>query len=199
MFTGIINNIGIVTSESDNILSINTENKLFKNIDTGTSVSVDGVCLTLKSLEDNNIIFQISNESINKSIIKNYKIDSYVNLETPVKANDFLSGHIVQGHVDEVAKVIDIFEQENNLWEFKFSSNNSKYLVDKGSVTINGVSLTTNIPNESEFTIAVIEETYKRTNFQYLEAGTQVNIEYDILSKYIERLINDNWYRNNNK
>jgi len=192
MFTGIINNIGIVTSVSDNILSINTENKLFKNIDTGTSVSVDGVCLTLKSLEDNNIIFQISNESINKSIIKNYKIDSYVNLETPVKANDFLSGHIVQGHVDEVAKVIDIFEQENNLWEFKFSSNNSKYLVDKGSVTVNGVSLTTNRPNKSEFTIAVIEETYKRTNFQYFEPGTQVNIEYDILSKYVERLINDN-------
>jgi len=192
MFTGIINNIGVVTSVSDNLLSINTENKLFKNIDTGTSVSVDGVCLTLTSLEDDNINFQISNESINRSIIKYYKIDSYVNLETPVQANDFLSGHIVQGHIDEVSKVIDITEQENNLWEFKFSSNNSKYLVDKGSVTINGVSLTTNKPDKSEFTIAVIEETYKRTNFQYLEPGTQVNIEYDILSKYIERLINDN-------
>ncbi len=192
MFTGIINNIGVVTSVSDNLLSINTENKLFKNIDTGTSVAVDGVCLTLTSLEDDNINFQISNESINRSIIKYYKIDSYVNLETPVQANDFLSGHIVQGHIDEVSKVIDITEQENNLWEFKFSSNNSKYLVDKGSVTINGVSLTTNKPNKSEFTIAVIEETYKRTNFQYLEPGTQVNIEYDILSKYVERLINDN-------
>ncbi len=192
MFTGIINNIGIVTSVSDNLLSINTENKLFKNIETGTSVSVDGVCLTLTSLEDDSINFQISNESINRSIIKYYKIDSYVNLETPVKANDFLSGHIVQGHIDEVSKVIDITEQENNLWEFKFSSNNSKYLVDKGSVTINGVSLTTNKPNKSEFTIAVIEETYKRTNFQYLEPDTQVNIEYDILSKYVERLINDN-------
>jgi len=192
MFTGIINNIGVVTGVSDNLLSINTENKLFKNLDTGTSVSVDGVCLTLTSLEEDNINFQISNESINRSIIKNYKIDSCVNLETPVTPNDFLSGHIVQGHVDEVSKVIDIIEQENNLWEFKFSSNNSKYLVDKGSVTINGVSLTTNKPNESEFTIAVIEETYKRTNFQYLETGTQVNIEYDILSKYVERLINDN-------
>jgi len=192
MFTGIINNIGVVTSVSDNLLSINTENKLFKNIDTGTSISVDGVCLTLKSIEDDNINFQISNESINRSIIKNYKKDSYVNLETPVQANDFLSGHIVQGHVDEVAKVIDIIEQVNNLWEFKFSSNNSKYLVDKGSVTINGVSLTTNRPNDREFTIAVIEETYKRTNFQYLDTGSQVNIEYDILSKYVESMINDN-------
>ncbi len=192
MFTGIINNIGVVTNVRDNLLSIKTEKKLFKNIDTGTSVSVDGVCLTLTSLDSDNINFQISNESINRSIIKNYKIDSYVNLEIPVTANDFLSGHIVQGHIDEVAKVIDIIEEENNLWEFKFSSNNSKYLVDKGSVSINGVSLTTNRPNESEFTIAVIEETYKRTNFQYLEPGTQVNIEYDILSKYVERLINDN-------
>ena len=192
MFTGIIKNIGVVTRIQDNLLSINTENKVFKNIDTGTSVAVDGVCLTLTHVESDIINFQISNESINRSIIKNYKKDSYVNLETPVRATDFLSGHIVQGHVDEVSKVIDIIEQENNLWEFKFSSNNSKYLVDKGSVTINGVSLTTNKPNESEFTIAVIEETYKRTNFQYLETGTQVNIEYDILSKYVERLINDN-------
>jgi len=192
MFTGIINTIGVVTSISNNLLSINTENKIFKCIDTGTSVSVDGVCLTLKSLEGDNINFQISNESINRSIIKNYKMDSYVNLETPVTANDFLSGHIVQGHVDEVSKVIDIIEQENNLWEFKFSSNNSKYLVDKGSVTINGVSLTTNTPNEREFIVAIIDETYKRTNFQYLEPGSQVNIEYDILSKYVERLINDN-------
>jgi len=192
MFTGIIKNIGVVTRIQDNLLSINTENKVFKNIDTGTSVAVDGVCLTLTHVESDNINFQISNESINRSIIKNYKKDSYVNLETPVRATDFLSGHIVQGHVDEVSKVIEIIEQANNLWEFKFSSNNSKYLVDKGSVTINGVSLTTNRPNDSEFTIAVIEETYKRTNFQYLEPGTQVNIEYDILSKYVERLINDN-------
>jgi len=192
MFTGIIKNIGVITSIKDNLLSINTENKVFKNIDTGTSVAVDGVCLTLTYVESDNINFQISNESINRSIIKNYKIDSCVNLETPVTPNDFLSGHVVQGHVDEVSNVIDVIEQENNLWEFKFSSNNSKYLVDKGSVTVNGVSLTTNNPNKSEFTVAVIEETYKRTNFQYLEPGSQVNIEYDILSKYVERFINDN-------
>ncbi len=192
MFTGIINNIGVVTSVSDNLLTINTKDKQFKIIDTGTSVSVDGVCLTLSSREGDNIGFQISNESINRSIIKNYKKDSYVNLETPVRTNDFLSGHIVQGHVDEVSKVIDIIEQANNLWEFKFTSNNSRYLVDKGSVTINGVSLTVNKPDKNEFSVAVINETFKRTNFQYLEPNSQVNIEYDILSKYVERLINDN-------
>lgn len=192
MFTGIIKNIGVVTNFTNNLLSIKTDNEMFKNIETGTSVSVDGVCLTLKSLEDENLIFQISNESINRSIIKNYKNDYFVNLELPVTTKDLLSGHIVQGHVDEVGNVIDIIEDGNNLWRFKFSSNNSKYLVDKGSVTINGVSLTTNTPNLSEFSVAVIDETYKRTNFQYFETNTQVNIEYDILSKYVERLINDN-------
>ena len=191
MFTGIIQNIGVVTDFFDNLLYINTEDNAFNNIDTGTSVSVDGVCLTSKSIENNNIIFQISNESLNRSIIKNYKKNDYVNLELPIKPNDLLSGHIVQGHVDEVAKVIEITEEGNTLWNFKFTCNNSRYLVDKGSIAINGVSLTTNKPVQNEFSVAVVNETFKRTNFKYLEPDTQVNIEYDILSKYVERLIND--------
>ncbi len=191
MFTGIIQNIGVVTDFFDNSLYINTEDNAFNNIDTGTSVSVDGVCLTSKSIENNNIIFQISNESLNRSIIKNYKKNDYVNLELPIKPNDLLSGHIVQGHVDEVAKVIEITEEGNTLWNFKFTCNNSRYLVDKGSIAINGVSLTTNKPVQNEFSVAVVNETFKRTNFKYLEPDTQVNIEYDILSKYVERLIND--------
>ena len=106
--------------------------------------------------------------------------------------NDFLSGHIVQGHVDEISEVLNISEDNNNLWTFEFNSNNSKYLVDKGSVTINGVSLTVVNPNIHSFKVAVIDESYKRTNFQFLEADSQVNIEYDIISKYVERLIIDN-------
>ncbi|MEC7926376.1 MAG: riboflavin synthase, partial [Actinomycetota bacterium] len=115
-----------------------------------------------------------------------------VNLELPTTANDFLSGHIVQGHVDEISEVINIAEDKIGLWTFEFNSNNSKYLVDKGSVSINGVSLTVVTPNKNTFKVAVIEETYKRTNFQHLEHNSQVNIEYDILSKYVERLIIDN-------
>ena len=160
----------------------------------GTSVSVDGVCLTVREISDQNLEFQISNESKNRSIIKGYKTNDIINLELPITANDFLSGHIVQGHVDEISEVINIEQDKIGLWTFEFNSNNSKYLVDKGSVTINGVSLTVVIPNKHTFKVAVIEETYKRTNFQYLQPNSQVNIEYDIVSKYIERLAIDYWY-----
>ena len=192
MFTGIINNLGVVKDISENSLIIKTENKEYLNIDLGTSVAVDGVCLTVRDIQENTLIFQISNESKNRSIIKGYKDNVSVNLELPTTVNDFLSGHIVQGHVDEISEVLDITEDKKDLWTFEFNSNNSKYLVDKGSVTINGVSLTVVNPNKHSFKVAVIDETYKRTNFQFLQADSQVNIEYDIISKYVERLIIDN-------
>ena len=192
MFTGIIKNLGVVKDISENSLTINTEDKEFLNIDLGTSVAVDGVCLTVRDIQENKLIFQISNESKNRSIIKGYKDNVSVNLELPTTVKDFLSGHIVQGHVDEISEVLDITEDKKDLWTFEFNSNNSKYLVDKGSVTINGVSLTVVNPNKHSFKVAVIDETYKRTNFQFLEAHSQVNIEYDIISKYVERLIIDN-------
>ena len=194
MFTGIIKNLGVVKDITDNSLVIKTNDENITKIDLGTSVSVDGVCLTVRYITQDNLEFQISNESKNRSIINGYKTNDIVNLELPTTANDFLSGHIVQGHVDEISEVINIAEDKKGLWTFEFNSNNSKYLVDKGSVSINGVSLTVVIPNKNTFKVAVIEETYKRTNFQYLEHNSQVNIEYDILSKYVERLIIDNWY-----
>lgn len=192
MFTGIIKNLGVVKDISENSLTINTEDKEFLNIDLGTSVAVDGVCLTVRDIQENTLIFQISNESRNRSIIKGYKDNVSVNLELPTTVKDFLSGHIVQGHVDEISEVLDITEDKKDLWTFEFNSNNSKYLVDKGSVTVNGVSLTVVNPNKHSFKVAVIDETYKRTNFQFLQADSQVNIEYDIISKYVERLIIDN-------
>ena len=192
MFTGIIKNLGVVKDISENSLTIKTEDKEFLNIDLGTSVAVDGVCLTVREIQENKLIFQISNESRNRSIIKGYKDNVSVNLELPTTVKDFLSGHIVQGHVDEISEVLDIAEDKKDLWTFKFNSNNSKYLVDKGSVTVNGVSLTVVNPNKHSFKVAVIDETYKRTNFQFLQDNSQVNIEYDIISKYVERLIIDN-------
>ena len=192
MFTGIIKNLGVVKDITDNSLVIKTNDENITKIDLGTSVSVDGVCLTVRYITQDNLEFQISNESKNRSIIKGYKDNVSVNLELPTTVKDFLSGHIVQGHVDEISEVLDITEDKKDLWTFEFNSNNSKYLVDKGSVTVNGVSLTVVNPNKHSFKVAVIDETYKRTNFQFLQADSQVNIEYDIISKYVERLIIDN-------
>ena len=118
MFTGIIKNIGVVKEINDNSLIIKTDDQHFLNIDLGTSVSVDGVCLTVRDIEDNNLEFQISNESKDRSIIKGYKNNVNVNLELPTTINDFLSGHIVQGHVDEISEVLNISRDNNNLWTF---------------------------------------------------------------------------------
>ena len=122
MFTGIIKSLGVVKDISDNSLFINSKNKDILNIELGTSVSVDGVCLTVRDIQDNNLEFQISNESKDRSIIKGYKNNINVNLELPTTVNDFLSGHIVQGHVDEVSEVLNISRDNNNLWTFEFNS-----------------------------------------------------------------------------
>ena len=103
----------------------------------------------------------------------------------------FLSGHIVQGHVDTITTVSSIEEVSDDLWNYYFKNNNYKYLVDKGSITINGVSLTLVNPTDKQFSISIIRETYDRTNFNNLQVGTSVNIEFDIMAKYVERALND--------
>ena len=122
---------------------------------------------------------------------KEYKKDVKTNLELPATLTTFLSGHIVQGHVDTTSVVTNIVENDNNLWTYHFKNTDTRYIVDKGSVTINGISLTVVNPDKEEFSVAVINETYQRTNLKYLKTGSIVNIEYDILAKYMERMIND--------
>jgi riboflavin synthase len=103
----------------------------------------------------------------------------------------FLSGHLVQGHVDTVTSVLKVNEISEDLWNYEFKNNDYKYLVDKGSVTVNGISLTVVNPTDEHFTVAVIRETYDRTNFKNLNVDSIVNIEFDIMAKYVERFLND--------
>jgi riboflavin synthase len=135
--------------------------------------------------------FQVSEETFNRTVAKEYKKDVKTNLELPATLTTYLSGHIVQGHVDTTSLVTNIFEDDNNLWTYHFKNTDTRYIVDKGSVTINGISLTVVNPDKEEFSVAVINETYQRTNLKYLKIGSIVNIEYDILAKYMERMIND--------
>ena len=191
MFTGIISSIGKINRLVENELSIETSNTNFKNLNIGTSIAVDGCCLTLISENENIISFQISEETFNRtSINKNHC--GYVNLELPLTPNSLMSGHIVQGHIDSTTKILDIVEHSNETWTFKFENNNSNYIVDKGSITLNGISLTVVNPNNNEFSVAVINETFKNTNLQYLKIHDVVNVEYDIIIKYLEKLQNDN-------
>lgn len=191
MFTGIISSIGKINRLDENVLSIETSNTNFKNLDIGTSIAVDGCCLTLISENENILSFQISEETFNRtSINKNHC--GYVNLELPLTPNSLMSGHIVQGHIDSTTKILDIVEHGNETWTFKFENTKSNFIVDKGSITLNGISLTIVNPSSNDFSVAVINETYKNTNLQYLKIRDVVNVEYDIIIKYLEKLQNDN-------
>jgi len=187
MFTGIIIDVGTITNLSDDKLVIDFSNDAFNDLDLGTSVAVDGCCLTLSRYENNSMVFQVSEETFSRTGL-NENHCGFVNLELPSTLTTFLSGHIVQGHVDSTITLSNISELENDMWTFKFQQANSKYIVDKGSITINGVSLTVVSPSSDTFEVAVINETYNRTNFKHLISGSTVNVEYDIIIKYLEKL-----------
>ena len=187
MFTGIIIDVGKITNLEDDKLVIDFSNDAFNDLDLGTSVAVDGCCLTLSSYENNSMVFQVSEETFSRTGL-NENHCGYVNLELPSTLTTFLSGHIVQGHIDSTITLSNISELENDMWTFIFKQANSKYIVDKGSITINGVSLTVVSPSSDAFEVAVINETYNRTNFKHLKIGSTVNVEYDIIIKYLEKL-----------
>ena len=191
MFTGIIQSIGTIESLNGENLVISPDSDKFLNHESGTSIAVDGVCLTLRSYEERYLNFQVSTESKERSIIKEYVNGVNVNLELPLTMETFMSGHMVQGHVDTLTTVTDIEKVSDDLWNFYFQNNNFKYIVDKGSITINGVSLTLVNPSDDNFSVSIIRETFDRTNFNNLKVGSSVNIEFDIMAKYVERALND--------
>ena len=187
MFTGIVKSVGSVKTLEEDHLLISTDDDNFYNLEQGTSISIDGCCLTLREYIDNNLLFQISDETISRTSL-NKDHCGYVNMELPLTVNTLLSGHIVQGHVDGVIELDEVTKLDNELWNFYFKYADEKYIVDKGSITINGISLTVVKPVKDKFSVAVIEETYKRTNLKHLKINNSVNVEYDILIKYLEKL-----------
>ena len=187
MFTGIVKSVGSVKTLEEDHLLISTDDDNFYNLETGTSISIDGCCLTLREYINKDLLFQISDETISRTSL-NKDHCGYVNMELPLTVNTLLSGHIVQGHVDGVIELDEVIKLDNELWNFYFKYADEKYIVDKGSITINGISLTVVEPDKDKFSVAVIEETYKRTNLKHLKINNSVNVEYDIVIKYLEKL-----------
>jgi len=187
MFTGIVKSVGSVKTLEEDHLLISTDDDNFYNLETGTSISIDGCCLTLREYINKDLLFQISDETISRTSL-NKDHCGFVNMELPLTVNSLLSGHIVQGHVDEVIELDEVTKLDNELWNFHFKYADEKYIVDKGSITINGISLTVVEPDKDKFSVAVIEETYKRTNLKNLKINSSVNVEYDIVIKYLEKL-----------
>ena len=187
MFTGIVKSVGSVKTLEEDHLLISTDDDNFYNLEQGTSISIDGCCLTLREYINKDLLFQISDETISRTSL-NKDHCGYVNMELPLTVNTLLSGHIVQGHVDGVIQLDEVTKLDNELWNFHFKYADEKYIVDKGSITINGISLTVVEPTKDKFSVAVIEETYKRTNLKHLKINNSVNVEYDIVIKYLEKL-----------
>lgn len=187
MFTGIVKSVGSVKTLEEDHLLISTDDDNFYNLETGTSISIDGCCLTLREYINKDLLFQISDETISRTSL-NKDHCGFVNMELPLTVNSLLSGHIVQGHVDGVIELDEVTKLDNELWNFHFKYADEKYIVDKGSITINGISLTVVEPDKDKFSVAVIEETYKRTNLKNLKLNSSVNVEYDIVIKYLEKL-----------
>ena len=189
MFNGIIFNKGIVKkifrrSKGINIF-LKSDLKLSKK-DIGVSIACDGVCLTLISLKDKLIEFYLSNETLQRSKFKYLKINEQINLELPLKYGQKISGHICQGHVDTVGKIINIMKIDKSyLFNFELPLKEKKNIIEKASICINGISLTVSKITKKGFQIWIIPHTYKETNLSSLNKSSLVNIEIDILSKYV--------------
>ena len=195
MFNGIILNKGQVCKiqkrkEGTNLF-LRSKIKLSKN-DLGISISCDGVCLTLISCRKNIFEFYLSNETLKKSKFKKIKIGNEINLEKPLKYGQNISGHICQGHVDTTGKVKNIkIVDKTYVFEFKIPKQFKKYLVQKASILINGVSLTISKIKKDVFEVWIIPHTLKLTNLKKIKKNDFVNIEIDILSKYINKFIHE--------
>ena len=190
MFTGIIESISTVVSlknEGSN-LNISCKSEITNELKIDQSLSHNGVCLTVVKIEDDMYTVTAIKETLEKSNLGGLKIGDKVNLERSIRLGDRLDGHIVQGHVDQKAKCINIVE-ENGSWMFTFEYKPSDNItVEKGSVCVNGASLTVVNSKDYSFSVAIIPYTYNNTNFHTFEVGTTVNIEFDIIGKYIGKM-----------
>ncbi len=195
MFNGIIFNRGKVIKIDKRIKGINLfikSNIPLKNKDLGVSVSCDGVCLTLISYKNKILEFYLSKETLIRSKFKKINIGNIINLELPLKRGQSISGHICQGHVDYVANVKKIKQVDKSyLVEFSSTKEQIKNLIEKASILINGVSLTISKVKKNSFEVWIIPHTYKLTNLSQLKKNSLVNIEIDILSKYVRRYFNE--------
>jgi len=195
MFTGIIESIGVVKAINHDKSNINfcISSDLTSELKVDQSISHNGVCLTVVNLEKDSYTVTAIKETLDKTNLGKLKLGDQLNLERCLKVGDRLDGHFVQGHVDQIATCVNV-DNENGSWvfTFKYSPLNNNITIEKGSITVNGVSLTVvnSVVNskESEFSVAIIPYTFDNTNFNSFKAGTLVNLEFDVFGKYITKL-----------
>jgi len=190
MFTGIISHVGTVAAidtTGDWTFAIAAED-FTKGLTMGASIACNGCCLTAIKWDDNSFTVQVSAETLSRTSLGKWKAGSKVNLERALKVGDELGGHFVTGHVDGLAKLVSITpDADSQRWVLQAPESLAKFIAEKGSATLDGVSLTVNSAKGAEFGINLIPHTQQSTNFHTLKAGDQLNLEVDILARYIAR------------
>ncbi len=196
MFTGLIKDVGVIKiiEKKPGLILVGISSKFnVKKISIGSSICCNGCCLTLVKKEDNYLFFEISNETISCTNVKDWKIGTLVNLEESLRIGEEIGGHLVTGHIDCVAETTKKYSDGDSIrFEFTLDDNFSKFIAKKGSVAIDGVSLTVNNVGKNFFDVNIIPHTLEKTNFHKLNINDIVNIEVDLISRYVERLVSKN-------
>jgi riboflavin synthase len=191
MFTGIIETLGIIKDlkKDKNNLNITVFSSITHELKIDQSVAHNGVCLTVIAINNSEYTVTAIKETIEKTNLADWKVGDLLNLERAMKLGDRLDGHIVQGHVDQTG-ICKSIEEANGSWYFTFEyeSNLNNITIEKGSITVNGVSLTVVNSKEKEFSVAIIPYTFEHTNFNTFRLGTKINLEFDVVGKYVARL-----------
>ena len=194
MFTGIIEDLGILKKIEKEASNFNFyfESKLTNELKVDQSLCHNGVCLTVVSI--NNNIYKVTavKETLEKSNLGDLYVGSLVNLERAMKNNARFDGHYVQGHVDQTGQCLNVIEADGSwYYEFKYNNNSNNITIEKGSIAINGVSLTVVNSKLDRFSVAIIPYTYSNTNFNKIQKGDTVNIEFDMIGKYVSKLLSN--------
>lgn len=194
MFTGIISAIGLISAiehkGGDYRLTINTGKLSLSDTQLGDSIAVNGVCLTAVELGKQHFCADVSNETLSRSTLKNAVFGTPVNLELALTPTTRMGGHIVSGHVDGIGELVEL-KPDARSWRlsFKVPDELAKYIAEKGSITINGISLTVNTVNGALFSVNIVPHTLKETTLADIKVGSHVNLEVDLLARYMERLL----------
>lgn len=200
MFTGIIEEVGAITEISDagdfRMLRVRAH-AVMSDLSVGSSIAVNGVCLTARSVTETGFSAELSRETLSRTSLADLAQGSMVNLERPMRADSRFGGHIVQGHVDAVGR-IRRFDREGDAWnlEIGYPERGSRYIIEKGSITVDGISLTVaSLQGDGVFSVAIIPHTFENTNLKASKPNDPVNLEFDVLAKYVESLIKANAIR----
>lgn len=192
MFTGIVEELGVIENiaiEEGNIHFF-VKAKMTPELKIDQSVSHNGVCLTVVEISDESYKVTAIQETLNKTNLSRLEIGHSINLERGMRLHERLDGHIVQGHVDQVATCTHVDEKDGSwIYRFNYDASLENVTIEKGSITVNGVSLTVVDSEKNEFSVAIIPYTYEHTTFKYLVKGSIVNLEFDVIGKYVKRLL----------